>query len=436
MYLNTLKQIRQEMYDCLLKAKDALFNTIDALSTETMAKSLPEVTQSLWFERDWSSVYEAFEDGRLDQARLRQVFTRYMPKPAESKWLWMGIDASGIARPFSVTAADRTGMPVHNLPKAKKAITFGWQFSTVVVLPEPTSSRTFILDQQRVTLETTAIQTAVEQLRLLVGHLPKKTIVVLDRGYDANWLWCQCSGLGIDILGRLKKNRRLYRPAPPPTGKRGAPCKDGPVLQVGNPNTYGTPNGHYAGTDQKERPIHVTWWKHLHVKDARYLEVTVMRVVRPHATNKERDPRESWFVWTGDPEEDLVQIAKGYALRFGQEHGYRFDKQALLWEKPRLRTPQQFELWSQVVAIAHNQLVLATPLVEPVLRPWENKHRPASLQQVRRGFSKLLAQLGTPARPPKPRGKAKGRQKGAIIPKATRFSVTLKTPKLPPLVPR
>jgi hypothetical protein len=77
------------------------------------------------------------------------------------------------------------------------------------------------------------------------------------------------------------------------------------------------------------------------------LEVTVLRVVRPHATNKERDPRVSWFVWMGDQEVDLAQIALGYALRFGQEHGYRFDKQALLWEKPRLRTPEQFERWSK-----------------------------------------------------------------------------------------
>jgi len=209
MYLNTLQHFRQEMYDCLLKAKDALFNTVDALSTETTAKSLPEVTQSLWFERDWSSVYEAFEDGQLDRAHLRQVFTRHMPKPTESDWLWIGIDASGIARPFSVTAADRTSMPVHNLPKAKKAITFGWQFSTVVVLPEPNSSRTFILDQQRITSETTAIQTAVEQLRQLAGQVPQKTVALLDRGYDATWLWCQCSDLGLSILGRLKTNRRF-----------------------------------------------------------------------------------------------------------------------------------------------------------------------------------------------------------------------------------
>ncbi len=34
---------------------------------------------------------------------------------------------------------------------------------------------------------------------------------------------------------------------------------------------------------------------------------------------------------------------KRKARRFGQKHGYRFDKQALLWETPRLRTPEQFE---------------------------------------------------------------------------------------------
>jgi hypothetical protein len=59
---NTLRRFRQDVYDCLLRAEDALFSTANALITEPEAKSLPEVTQSLWFERHWSSVYEAFED--------------------------------------------------------------------------------------------------------------------------------------------------------------------------------------------------------------------------------------------------------------------------------------------------------------------------------------------------------------------------------------
>jgi len=433
--INTLRQFRHDIHDCFLRAKDALFNTVDALMTETQAKSFPEVSQSLWFERKWPSLYAAFQDGRIDDKRLREIFAHYLPKPDAGKWLWIGVDASNIARPDAVTSAERTAQHVHNLPECKKPITFGWQFSTVVVLPETPSSWTYILDQQRVASQTTAIGVAYAQLKRLIAHLPKNAIVVLDRGYDANWLWCQCSTLGIGVLCRLKNNRCFYRPAPPPTGKKGGPRKDGAKLQPKDGTTHGNPDGMWSGTDDKGRPVEITWWKQMHVKQARWLDLTIIRVVRPHATNKERDPRVSWFAWIGDPEADIAQIGLGYVRRFGQEHGYRFDKQALLWETPRLRTPEQFERWSHIVAIAHNHLVLARDLVEVELRPWESKQRQPTPQQVRRGMHKLLARLGTPTRAPQPRGKSKGRKKGAQVKKAQRFPVIRKTPKLPQLVP-
>jgi hypothetical protein len=433
--INTLRQFRHDIYDCFLRRKDALFNTVDALMTETQAKSFPEVSQSLWFERKWPSLYKAFENGRIDEKYLREIFIRYLPKPDQGKWLWIGIDASSIARPDAVTSADRTAQHVHNLPECKKPITFGWQFSTVVVLPDPPSSWTYQLDQQRVASEMTATEVAYSQLVRLVPHVPANTIVALDRGYDATWLWCRCSGLGIGVLGRLKSNRCFYRVAPTPTGKKGAPRKDGAKLQPKDSSTHGEPDGMWSGPDDKGRPVEVTWWKRMHVKQARWLEVTVVRVVRPHATNKERDPRVSWFVWIGDESVNLAQIALSYVLRFGQEHGYRFDKQALMWEQPRLRTPEQFELWSQIVAIVHNHLVLARDLVEPELRPWENMQRQSTPQQVRRGIGKLLPRLGTPTQPPQPRGKSKGRMKGASVKKAQRFAVIRKKPKLPQLVP-
>lgn len=435
MNINTLRQFRHDLYDCFPRAKDALFNTIDGLMTETQAKSFPEISQSPWFERTWASLYEAFEDGRIDEQRLRETLARYLPKPDEGKWLWIGIDASKIGRPAAVTSADRTAQYVHNLPECKKPITFGWQFSTMVALAQPVSSWTYILDQQRVPSQTTAIEVAEEQLRKMVPYLPKHVIVVLDRGYDSNWLWCRCSALDVEVLGRLKSNRCFYRVAPPPTRHRGCPRKDGAKLQPKDPATHQDPDGIWEGTDPKGRPVEVTWWKQMHVKQARYLLVTVIRVVRPHATNKDRDPRVSWFVWIGDQEADVAQIALGYVLRFGQEHGYRFDKQCLLWEQPRLRTPEQFERWSHIVAIAHNHLVLARDVVEAELRPWENKQREPTPQQVRRGMHKLLPRLGTPARQPQSRGKSKGRKKGAQVKKAERFPVIRKKPKVPQLVP-
>ena len=158
-------------------------------------------------------------------------------------------------------------------------------------------------------------------------------------------------------------------------------------------------------------------------------------MIRPSASNKERDPRISWFVYLGqDPQEGLAQVALLYGLRFSQEHGYRFDKQALLWTNLRVRTPEQFDRWSHIVAIAHNHLVLARDSIEAELYPWENKHREMTPQQVRRGLSTFLPQLGTPAKAPKPRGKSKGRIFGAVIGKAERFPVVRKTATLPQLV--
>src|SRR5215467_2862208 len=110
------------------------------------------------------------QDGRIDVGCLRELFVSYLPKPDAEKRLWISIDTSSIARPDAVTSPDRTAQYVHNLPECKKPITSGWQFSTVVALAKPTSSWSYILDQQRVTSQTTPIQVAETQLQRLAPH--------------------------------------------------------------------------------------------------------------------------------------------------------------------------------------------------------------------------------------------------------------------------
>jgi hypothetical protein len=73
MDLTTLQQVRQEIYTCFNRARDALFNTVDALIAETQAKSFAELSLSPFFERKWPSLYEGFEDGRIDRKRLREL---------------------------------------------------------------------------------------------------------------------------------------------------------------------------------------------------------------------------------------------------------------------------------------------------------------------------------------------------------------------------
>jgi len=59
MDLSTLQHFRHDVYACFGRAKDALFNTVDALITETQAQSFPELSFSPFFERQWHSLYEA-----------------------------------------------------------------------------------------------------------------------------------------------------------------------------------------------------------------------------------------------------------------------------------------------------------------------------------------------------------------------------------------
>src|SRR5260370_27011212 len=103
MNLNILKQFRQEVYGCFEQAKDALFNTVDALITEDRARSFPELSLSPHFERSFPSLYEGLEDGKIDQKRLQEVFARFLPQSYLLEVLWVGIDVSGIARPRSRT---------------------------------------------------------------------------------------------------------------------------------------------------------------------------------------------------------------------------------------------------------------------------------------------------------------------------------------------
>ncbi len=108
MNLNTLQGFRHEVYSCFERTADALFNSMDALLTETNAHSFPELSFSPYFERRWCSLYEAFEDGRIDQQRLRQVFVRYLLQPVDEERVWLGIDATSIERPQSKASPDRT----------------------------------------------------------------------------------------------------------------------------------------------------------------------------------------------------------------------------------------------------------------------------------------------------------------------------------------
>ena len=433
MQFNKLIEFRPSLYASFTRSPDALFEACDALLSHPTAQTFAELSLATCCRRRWPSLYAAFQDGAIDRTALRQTFISGTPAPAAGKRLLLGVDASAVLRPESPTARDRTYQYVHNLPDCTAPVAVGWSFSAVVVLPDPTSSWTYVLDQSRIPSDQSAGEIASEQLAALVPGLPVRPVLVGDRYYGSARFVRRTAEVACDKLLRVPGNRVFYRPAPPKTGRRGAPKKDGTPFRCRDKRTHGTPTQLWSGTDEHGQLIEVTAWANLHYKTSRSIPVTLIRVVRHGATDKKRDPRVSWFIWVGGDPIPLAEVWPTYRRRYGQEHGYRFDKQDLLWTEPRLRTPEQFQRWTDVMAAAHNQLVLARPLVEACRYPWEAQSRVATPRQVRRAMGRILAQLGTPAQPPQPRGKSPGRMPGVKATRVPRYPVVYKnTPKQRP----
>jgi DDE superfamily endonuclease len=423
---STLGDFRQALYPCFTRARDALFEVADALLTAGPARSFVELSEAPTCRRRWPSLYAALADGRIDRDALRRHFAQRVPRPPPGERLVLGVDCSSIQRPAAHTAPDRTLVHTPNLPAGAPPVRPGWQFSTLAVLPDPPSSWTYLLDNRRVPSAATAAAIGAQQLAALLPLLPARPIVVGDGHYgSAAWV-AATAGLGCDQLLRARRDRVLYRPAPPRTGKRGAPKKDGPRFKGSDARTHGAPDVAWTGVDEAGRPASVACWTGLHLQACREVPIAVICVSRAGAAGTPRDPREAWFWWLGGAPPPPGTVAPLYARRFGLEQGYRLDKQELLWAAPRLRTPERFQRWTDLVAVAHNQLVLARPLVAVAHRPWEAKTRPVTPAQVRRAMGRILPQVGTPARPPRPRGKSPGRAAGAIVKRATRHPVIRK----------
>jgi hypothetical protein len=425
-----LEVFRHNLYHgCFSRAADALFDLADALLTDSQAGSLVELSQAASFQRAWPSLYEALEDGRIERAALLRLFAEHLPAAMVGERLVLGLDVSSILRPDAHTSAERTLVHRSNLPKGATPVGPGWQFSTLVVLPNPVSSWTYILDNRRVPSTGTATTTGVAQLSEVLPLLRRwgvRVLLVLDRGYShAPWV-CSSHDLASDQLIRARKDQVLYRPAPPRTKRPGQPRKDGPRFKGSAAETHGTPDADWQGADALGQPVQVSVWGNLHLRKARQVPITAVRIIRSAARGTKRDPRTSWFWWLGGPVPPLDELPGLYARRFGEEHGFRFDKQDLLWATPRLREPAQFERWTDLVSVVHNQLVLARPAAEAVRRPWECSTRPSTPRQVRRAMGRIIGQLGTPARAPQPRGKAPGRAAGATVKRATRHPVIRK----------
>ena len=99
--LEQLKQFRQQLYSSLAYCGDTIMDLLDALSSNTTAKSVVELSLNPLFRRGYGSVYDGIQqffvgvesvvdERRAQEQQLMQLIGTYLPTPQHQKY-WLPV---------------------------------------------------------------------------------------------------------------------------------------------------------------------------------------------------------------------------------------------------------------------------------------------------------------------------------------------------------
>jgi len=208
-----LISFRQAAYGCLGTAQDALFELADAVLLTPWATSFAALSLCPAFRRGWPSVYEALEDSRPDRAGLLQLYVSQMPE--EDRPLLVG-DHPPWPRLSAKTLRDRTCVHQPTRIRGNKPITLGHDYSTIAWMAPDEGRRAIPLLHERITSEETPMEKGAAQLRLACAQLKGRPLSLWDSEYGCASFLHATAQIDADKLMRVRPNRCLYGPPPPP----------------------------------------------------------------------------------------------------------------------------------------------------------------------------------------------------------------------------
>jgi hypothetical protein len=443
--LETLAAFRAAVYAAFGARRDALFELLDALLAAGAVPSPVHLSLVPVHRRGHGSLYAALAEGAISAAAVERLLAALPLPVAAHEPAVYAVDGSVWPRCDAETSPER-GFYHHATRHSNgQPIVAGWLYQWVAQVRFTADSWTAPLSVERVPPGANANAAAAQQLQRVVAGRPEDgrlPLFVFDAGYDPVQL-AQALGLAhgrtvAAILVRLRSGRCFYADPPPLAGPRGQgrPRRHGRKFTCGTPETWWAPTAEHTEGDARYGRVRVRAWAGVHGKVQEHagrgtrgpapLErgtLVLLQVQRlPRQT---RVPKDVWLWWQGPPGAlpDLARLWRAYVRRFDLEHTFRFAKEALRWTAPRVRHPAQADRWTALVVLAYTQLRLAQPLVADQRLPWERPLPQERLTpgRVRRQFCQLRALLGTPARPPKPAGRAAGRPKGRRYRPAPRY---------------
>ena len=416
-----LIEFRQAIYKNLCKAQDATFELMDALLLTRKAESLADLSLSCVFRRQWPSVYEALQDTRPSRKQLMKLYIAQIP---QSERIVLAGDHTSWSRPNAPTLKERT---YEHSPSqlSGRPVTVGYGYSTLAWIPEAQGSWALPLLQERITSWDSPISKAVQQLSSVSAHLPSRALSLWDSEYGCAPFVNQTAELPVDKLMRLRSNLCLWG-APPAYQGRGRPKVHGDKFKLNDSTTWSFPAQQVEIDDPDLGELRVRVWhkKHFRLSPTHPMSILLIERLTPDGLTRVSKPM--WLAFVGLKMPAVTEIWRLYLRRFAIDHWYRFAKNRLHWTVPALSTPEQCDRWSDLMPIVTWQLWLARHLVAQRPLPWQKSQVKLTPGRVAQSFGSILCLLGTPAQPPKLRGKSPGWIKGCKRQRRIRYPVVKK----------
>jgi DDE superfamily endonuclease len=434
-----LAGFRGELYRCLGKRRDALFELVDAvLCKQDRVHMLAELSLEPECRRGHGAVYDAVNAGRVQVARLRRALAA-LPLPT---WpdgrIRLAADVSNWLRPEAGTCPDRLFCHCYARGKGNAQLIPGWPYSVIAALEPGRTSWTLPLDAVRPGPADDATEVTAAQVRevteriIAAGHGrdgDPDIVVVFDAGYDLTRLAWLLRDLPVEVPGRLRSDRVMYFPAPPrQPGTNGRPLRHGAALKLADPRTWPAPAVTTTTATTRYGTARAVAWGRLHQQLAAragwehydgklpVVEGTLIRLHVDHLPG-DRSPEPLWL-WSSRAGTCAGQVDRAWQAflrRFDIEHTFRFFKQVPGWTRPKLRDPAAADRWTWLIIAAYAQLRLARHLTAGIRLPWQRPCPPGRLTpaRVRRGFRNIRQALPGLAGAPKPGKPGPGRPPGS-----------------------
>ena len=428
--LNKIIEFRQQVYgQGLTKARDAQFELIDALLSNRTIQSFPELSFAPVHRRQWHSAYAALENGQQDRAWLTEYFIAQVPDMPVTVF---ALDKTVWCHPRSRTleALLYEYSPTRSI---KTAIVQGHPYSLLTWIPEEGKSWALPISSNRITPETDTITIGIAQIEQLCQHRTDQDgteVIVGDGGYGNHHFLGGLAGVDCAILVRLRADRVLFG-EPGVYGGRGRPRVHGQRFAFKEPDTRWPPGVTVILETEDWGQVRLRRWDNLHAKQDANTPFSVI-CCEVHRDRK-TPPKPLWLGYRPAPKRDfdLVTIWRWFPRRWPIEPSIRFRKEALYWDKPRLQQAERCDRWTALVEIADWRLWLGRDLVRDRPLPWQKPLTELTPGRVLQGYDTLFAQIGTPTRDPKTRGKSPGWPPGRRRTRPQRHKVVKRAKKSP-----